>query len=83
MVSRVRYFSFKEFGFVKAHPYQTMVATLLVASMIFSMPRLFFFLLLIAYIISGPAYTLYMRRQGKVFDPEAADAAKAAAKAAK
>ena len=83
MVSRVRYFSFKEFGFVKAHPYQTMVATLLVASMIFSMPRLFFFLLLIAYIISGPAYTLYMRRQGKVFDPEAADAAKAAAKASK
>ena len=82
MVSRVRYFSFKEFGFVKAHPYQTMVATLLVASMIFSMPRLFCFLLLMAYIISGPAYTLYMKRQGKTFDPEAADAAKAAGKSA-
>ena len=39
--------------------------------------------IVIAYIISGPAYTLYMRRQGKVFDPEAADAAKAAAKASK
>ncbi|MBR3881517.1 MAG: CDP-diacylglycerol--serine O-phosphatidyltransferase [Mailhella sp.] len=76
MVSRVRYFSFKEFSFAKAHPYQTMVATLLLASLIFSMPRLFCFLILIAYIISGPAYTLYMRRAGKVFDPEAADAAK-------
>jgi len=78
MVSRVRYFSFKEFSFAKAHPYQTMVATLLIASMIFSMPRLFCFLILIAYIISGPAYTLYMRRMGKVFDPEAADAARKA-----
>jgi CDP-diacylglycerol--serine O-phosphatidyltransferase len=80
MVSRVRYFSFKEFSFAKAHPYQTMVATLLLASLIFSMPRLFCFLILIAYIISGPAYTLYMRRAGKVFDPEAADAAKKAAR---
>ena len=76
MVSRVRYFSFKEFGFVKAHLYQTMVATLLVASMIFSMPRLFCFLILMAYVISGPAYTLYLRKQGKKLDPEAADAAK-------
>jgi CDP-diacylglycerol--serine O-phosphatidyltransferase len=78
MVSRVRYFSFKEFGFVRSHPYQTMVATLLVASMIFSMPRLFCFLILMGYIISGPAYTLYLKRKGKTFDPEAADAAKAA-----
>ncbi|MBQ4616105.1 MAG: CDP-diacylglycerol--serine O-phosphatidyltransferase [Mailhella sp.] len=78
MVSRVRYFSFKEFGFVKAHPYQTMVATLLVASMIFSIPRLFCFLLLMAYIISGPAYTFYLHRQGKTFDPEAAEAARKA-----
>lgn len=82
MVSRIRYFSFKEFGFVKAHPYQTMVATLLVASLIFSMPRLFFFVLLIAYIISGPAYMVYLRRQGKTLDPEAADAARKAAEQA-
>jgi len=59
------------------------VATLLVASLIFSMPRLFCFLLLMAYIISGPAYTLYMKHKGKTFDPEAADAAKAAQAAEK
>jgi hypothetical protein len=55
-----------------------MVATLLVASMIFSMPRLFCFLILMAYIISGPAYTLYLHRQGKTLNPEAADAKQAA-----
>ena len=82
MVSRVRYFSFKEFDFMKAHPYQTMVATLIVASTVFSMPRLFCFLLLMAYVISGPAYTLYLRRHGKTLDPEGALAAKKAAEAA-
>ena len=83
MVSRVRYFSFKEFGFIKAHPFQTMVATLIVLSMVFSLPRLFCFLILISYVISGPAYTFILRRRGKTLDPEAADAAKAAQNAAK
>ena len=82
MVSRVRYFSFKEFGFIKAHPFQTMVATLIVLSMVFSLPRLFCFLILISYVISGPAYTFLLRRRGKTLDPEAADAARAAQKAA-
>ena len=81
MVSRVRYFSFKEFGFIKAHPFQTMVATLIVLSMVFSLPRLFCFLILIGYVISGPAYTYILRRRGRQLDPEAADAAKAAAEA--
>ena len=80
MVSRVRYFSFKEFGFIKAHPFQTMVATLIVLSMVFSLPRLFCFLILIGYVISGPAYTYILRRRGRQLDPEAADAAKATAK---
>ena len=83
MVSRVRYFSFKEFGFIKAHPFQTMVATLIVLSMVFSLPRLFCFLILISYVISGPAYTFILRRRGKTLDPAAADAAKAAQNAAK
>lgn len=76
MVSRVRYFSFKEFGFIKAHPFQTMVATLIVLSMVFSLPRLFCFLILMGYIISGPAYTYLLRRRGKQLDPEAADIAR-------
>ena len=82
MVSRVRYFSFKEFGFIKAHPFQTMVATLIVLSMVFSLPRLFCFLILIGYVISGPAYTYILRRRGRQLDPEAADAARTAARKA-
>jgi len=76
MVSRVRYFSFKDYTFVKAHPFQTMVIVLFVLSMVFSMPRLFCFLALMAYVISGPAYTYILRRHGKKLDPEAEDASK-------
>ncbi len=56
MVSRVRYFSFKEFGFLRAHPFRTLVAALLVFVGLFSMPRLLF-LLLLGYILSGILYT--------------------------
>ena len=77
MVSRVRYFSFKDYGFIKLHPYQTMAIVVLAVSLVFSMPRLFCFLILMGYVISGPAYTLYLRRHGRKLDPEAADAAKA------
>ena len=80
MVCRIRYFSFKEFGFARVHPFQTMVAVLVILSMIFSLPRLFCFLLLLGYAISGPTYTYFLRRHGHKLDPEAADlAAKKAA----
>ena len=81
MVSRVRYFSFKDFGFAKAHPFQTMVAVLVVLSMVFSLPRLFCFLLLLSYAISGPLYTYILRRHGRRLDPEADDAKKQQASA--
>lgn len=80
MVSRVRYFSFKEYGFIKAHPFQTMVSVLIVLSMVFSLPRLFCFLILLGYVLSGPVYTFILRRRGKHLDPEAADAVREAAK---
>lgn len=70
MVSRVRYFSFKEFDYIRAHPFQTMVAGLIIMSMVFSLPRLFCFLILMAYVISGPAYTFILRRRGKHPEPE-------------
>ena len=76
MVSRVRYFSFKDFGFAKAHPFQTMVAVLIVLSMVFSLPRLFCFLLLLSYAVSGPLYTYILRRHGRRLDPEGDDARK-------
>ena len=53
MVSRVRHFSFKEYGFLRAHPFSTLVAALLLFVLIFSAPRMFCFLLCLGYILSG------------------------------
>lgn len=77
MVSRIRYFSFKEYGFIKRHPFRVMVSVLFILSLIFSLPRLFCFLILFIYVLSGPIYTFILRRRGKKLDPEAEDAAQA------
>lgn len=60
MVSRVRYFSFKEYGFLRAHPFSTLVAALLLFVLIFSAPRMFCFLLCLGYILSGLVYTFLL-----------------------
>lgn len=60
MVSRVRYFSFKEYGFLRAHPFSTLVAALLLFVLIFSMPRTLGFLLCLGYILSGLIYTFLL-----------------------
>lgn len=57
MVSRVRYISFKEYGFLKAHPFSSMVTVLLVFSLVASQPKLLGFLLCLGYIVSGLLYT--------------------------
>jgi len=57
MVSRIRYFSFKEYGFLKTHPFRSMVTFILVFSLVISQPRLLFFLLCIIYVLFGLIYT--------------------------
>jgi CDP-diacylglycerol--serine O-phosphatidyltransferase len=57
MVSRVRYASFKEYGFVRARPFSAFVTVLLLFSLIASQPRLLGFLLCMAYIASGLLYS--------------------------
>ena len=57
MVSRVRYASFKEYGFVRAHPFSSFVTVLLLFSLIVSQPRLLGFLIMAGYIISGLIYS--------------------------
>jgi CDP-diacylglycerol--serine O-phosphatidyltransferase len=57
MVSRIRYASFKEYGFVRAHPFSSFVTVVLLFSLIVSQPRLLSFLALIGYIISGLVYS--------------------------
>ena len=57
MVSRVRYFSFKEYDFLRAHPIRSMVTFFFLLGLVASLPRLFGFLFCTAYIIGGLVYT--------------------------
>ncbi len=64
MVSRVRYASFKEYGFLKAHPFSSMVSAILLFVLVASEPKLLGFLVFAGYIISGPVYTFaYLSRR--------------------
>ena len=57
MVSRVRYFAFKEYGFLRAHTFSYLVAALLIFVLILSQPVVFSFLFGTIYILSGLLYT--------------------------
>ncbi len=57
MVSRVRYFSFKEFEWGKQHPFYVLIMALFVFILIFARPDFFMFFFLITYILSGLIYT--------------------------
>ena len=57
MVSRVRYFSFKEYDFLRAHPIRTMLVFLLILSSVVSFPRVMGFVLCAVYIAGGILYT--------------------------
>ncbi len=60
MVSRVRYYSFKEYGFLRTHRYRSMVTAILLFSMIMAEPKLFGFLLFFFYIVVGVVYTFFL-----------------------
>lgn len=60
MVSRVRYYSFKEYGFLKTHRYRSMVTAILLFSLIVAAPKLWGFLLFFVYLIVGIVYTFVL-----------------------
>jgi len=60
MVSTMRYASFKEYGFIKAHPFSSMVTVILLFVMVASRPKMLGFLFFLGYIISGPIYTIFI-----------------------
>ncbi len=60
MVSRVRYASFKEYDFVKAHPFSSMVTVILLFVLVASQPKALGFLILFGYVLSGPVHTYYL-----------------------
>lgn len=60
MVSRVRYYSFKDFGIVKAYPFRSMVIALIVFAIVVINPKCMAFILLIGYVVGGMVYTLLL-----------------------
>lgn len=57
MVSRVRYFSFKEYDIFRAHPIRTMLAFLFLLGLLVSDPRTFGFIYCLLYIAGGLIYS--------------------------
>ena len=57
MVSRIRYFSFKEYDFLTAHPLRSMIAFLFLLALLVSLPRIFGFVYCCLYIAWGLAYS--------------------------
>ncbi len=60
MVSTMRYASFKEYGFIKAHPFSSMVTVILLFVLVASRPKMLGFVFFLGYILSGPLYTLFV-----------------------
>ena len=60
MVSKVRYFSFKEYDFLRAHPFRVLVGVMLALALVYSQPRIFGFLICAVYILGGIVYTYYL-----------------------
>ncbi len=60
MVSTMRYASFKEYGFIKAHPFSSMVTVILLFVLVASRPKMLGFVFFLGYILSGPLYTLFI-----------------------
>jgi CDP-diacylglycerol--serine O-phosphatidyltransferase len=57
MVSSVRYFSFKEFDFLRAHPIRSMFTFIVILALVMSAPKIIGFMLCAVYIASGPTYS--------------------------
>ncbi|NQU12855.1 MAG: CDP-diacylglycerol--serine O-phosphatidyltransferase [Desulfobacteraceae bacterium] len=68
MVSSIRYFSFKEFELKKQKPFNVLVAIILILIVVAYKPKIMLFLILTAYILSGPAITLYRHRKKRAME---------------
>lgn len=60
MVSRIRYFSFKEYDFLRAHPVRALVVFIFLLALLMAMPRFFSFAYCALYIVCGLVYTFVM-----------------------
>lgn len=60
MVSRVRYFSFKEYDLFRSHPVRTMVSFFFLLALLISLPRIFSFTYCLIYICGGLVYSFIL-----------------------
>ncbi|MDR2850896.1 MAG: CDP-diacylglycerol--serine O-phosphatidyltransferase [Desulfovibrio sp.] len=60
MISSVRYFSFKEYDVLRAHPLRVMLIFLFLLAFVVSYPRVMAFLLCLVYIAGGLVYSFVM-----------------------
>ncbi|MDL2209667.1 CDP-diacylglycerol--serine O-phosphatidyltransferase [Desulfovibrio sp. OttesenSCG-928-O18] len=60
MVSRVRYYSFKEFGFLTAHRFRSMLIAILLFTLIIMAPKVLGFLIFFGYMVAGLIYTFIL-----------------------
>lgn len=60
MVSSVRFYSFKEFGALKAHRFSAMVTAILLFVLVASKPKILGFAFFIGYLASGLIYTVFV-----------------------
>lgn len=58
MVSRIRYFSFKEYDIFRAHPYRVLISFVILLALVCSEPKIVGFIYCAAYITGGLVYTL-------------------------
>jgi CDP-diacylglycerol--serine O-phosphatidyltransferase len=71
MVSNVKYVSFKKWEMFRRHPFHTLVGVVLVFVVVATAPEIMGFLLMLAYVGSGPFSTyLYYRRPALLPDKE-------------
>lgn len=60
MVSRIRYFAFKEFGSLRIKPFNLMILAVLFFALVLIEPKVFGFSFFIGYLLSGPIYTYFV-----------------------
>jgi CDP-diacylglycerol--serine O-phosphatidyltransferase len=71
MVSNIKYISFKKVELFRRHPFQTLVALVLLFVVVASAPYVMGFLLMVVYVASGPISTfMYYRRTPLPEKPE-------------
>ena len=59
MVSNIKYLSFKEFDIRNKKPFNVLVSIILICIVIAYKPKIMLFIIMLAYILSGPILTIY------------------------